>query len=134
MHIPPPILELWTTLTNNLACWVILAGLNVAGFILQKTPLFPNRFNWLIPWLLYGSSIVLMELLVPVTVFPPTQEHPRILLGILGVLFGAAAYFGHDWLLQWLLAKAGQYLPGAGGRPPPPVANVPSQDDQAGKH
>jgi len=127
MNIPPPIIELWNALANNPACWVILAGLNVAGLVLQKTPLFPNRFNWLIPWLLYVAGVVLTVLLVPVTVFPPTQARPHVLLGIMGLLFGAATYFGHDWLLQWLLSKLGNNLPGN----KPSEGNVGKED---GKH
>ena len=110
MHIPPPILELWNALCANLGCWCIVLVLNALGLVLQKTPIFPNKYNWLIPWLLYVGGIVGAELVISPDVFPPSQPHPRVMLAGLGFIFGCAAYFGHDFVLQWVLARIKKYV------------------------
>ena len=93
--------------------------------MLQQAPLFPNRFNHLIPWLLMVVGVVFTIALVPADLFPKTQQHPKILLGIIGFGLGFAAYTIHNWPIQWathfIQAKFGQSTPPSD----PPPASTP---------
>ncbi len=114
IHIPPPILELWNALSANPGCWFIVLVLNALGVVLQKTPILPNRLNCWIPWILYLGGVVGAELVVSPSIFPESQPHPRIMLAGLGFIFGFAAYFGHDFILQWILRWLKNRFPPAG--------------------
>lgn len=119
-QLPSSAHDLITALYNNPACLFILVGLNLLGVMLQQTPIVPHRFNFLIPWLLFGLGILFVVMLVPVTLFPAGQPHPKLLLGIIGFCFGVAAWMIHEWPVQWvtraLSAKFGNPAP----EPPKP--------------
>ena len=89
--------------------WLLLVlALNLLGVFLQATPLFPMQWNKFIGVLLALLGMMLTPLIVPLDIFPPSQPHPKILLTILGFIFGISAWFLHGLIFQRLVKK---YLP-----------------------
>ena len=90
--------------------WLTLvAALNILGVFLQATPVCPERFNKYIGVLLAVLGIIFTPLIVPISIFPPEQPHPKILMMIIGFIFGMIAWFFHGLVLQWVIKK---YFPG----------------------
>lgn len=86
--------------------WLLLIlALNLLGCFLQVTPIIPNRFNKFIGLGLVVVGIVVLPLIVPLDTFPPTQPHPKLLLGIIGCIFGIIAWFGHWIIFKYLVKK-----------------------------
>ena len=105
MNVSPQLVALVHALINSPSICIVIVGLNLVGVILQTTPAFPNRFNWVIPWLLYAGGIVLTVLFMPYDAFPKGQPHPAILASIIGLILGYISWVVHDWPVQWVLAK-----------------------------
>ena len=105
MTLSQPVHDLALALWNSPEIFLILVGLNVLGVVLQNTPVLPNRFNWVIPLVLYVMGILFTPLLVPTTIFPASTKHPGVLLGIIGFLIGFAAWFLHDVVIQWAVKR-----------------------------
>lgn len=91
---------MWTALIGAPAWFIIVIVLNLIGVWLRWVDWFRNKFIVLI---LIPPSIVLSLLLVPVTVFPPTQPHPHLLLGLVGFLLGAFAWGLQNTLIEWAI-------------------------------
>ena len=101
--------ELFVGLKNNPACLILWLALNLLGVVLQQTNFWPNVWNKYIPLLLLMLGMALAPALIPVTILPPAQPNPRLLLAVLGFIFGVVAWLVHSYPLQWALKK---FLPG----------------------
>ena len=99
--------DLVVSFLHNPACILIWVALNFLGAFLQKATVWPSDWNKFIPVVLFVLGMILTPFLVPVTVFPATQPHPKTLLAILGFIFGVLAWFTHTVPLQWFLKKFG---------------------------
>ena len=90
---------------HNPACLLIWLALNLLGVVLQKTSIWPNAWNSYIPLVLLIMGVTFTPLLVPLSILPPNQPHPKVLLGVLGFIFSVLAWFTHTYPLQWFLNK-----------------------------
>ena len=116
--LPQPIHDLLTALWHNPACFFIIVALNLLGVMMQKYPVWPDKWNRFIPWTLFALGSVLVPLLVSPAIFPQTQQHATSLLAIIGFIFGVVAFLVHTTLVQWGMNFVASKLPGEASKPP----------------
>ena len=119
MDIPGSSHDLYLALKNDPAVLLIVLCLNVAGLFLQAA--LPVKLNKIVAAVLLLCGVVLAILLVPADIFPKTQQHPKVLLGIIGFLLGAISWWLHGYPLQWATAWFKAKLPNDIGSPHDPV-------------
>ncbi|MEI8289573.1 MAG: hypothetical protein WCH99_08865 [Verrucomicrobiota bacterium] len=105
MDIIKGITEIGSSILHAPAWVLLVLALNLLGIFLQATPILPNRFNFLIGYLLLVLGMILTPLIVPKTFFPPEQPNPIILLVIVGMIFGIVAWLLHGLIVQRVVAK-----------------------------
>ena len=99
--LPQPVHDLLAALWHNPACFFIIVALNLLGVMMQKYPVWPDRWNRFIPWLLFTFGTILVPLLVSPSIFPQAQQHAKALLAVIGFTFGVAAFLLHNTIVQW---------------------------------
>lgn len=105
MDIIKDITEIGGWLLKAPAWLLLVLALNLLGVFLQATPVLPDRFNKFIGLLLAALGMMLTPLIVPASIFPPEQPNPKVLLVIIGFIFGIAAWFLHGLIFQRVVKK-----------------------------
>lgn len=94
------------SLTHAPAWFLLLIVLNLVGVFMQKIERVPNL---LIPVVLVGLGIFFLIILSDPATLPPTQPHPKVVIGLMGFIVGAAAYSLHFALVKawrrWMAEK-----------------------------
>ena len=117
MDIPGSSHDLYLALKNDPAVLLTVLALNAAGFFLQM--FIPAKFSQYIAILLLTGGVIFSILLVPADIFPKTQQHPKVLLGIIGFLLGAVSWFLHGYPVLWFTTFLKSKLPGMTNAAPP---------------
>lgn len=99
------ILELLTDTWNQIGklpiAFAIAAASMFVGLILKRAKFFPNRF---IPLWVVASCAIAYTLLGDAKKIETSQEHPRAVLAIYGIILGFLTWLSHKWVL-WRIEK-----------------------------
>lgn len=89
--------------------WMVLACAAVAlSQVLRWVPSFPNKF---IPLAVVALPTAGFPLMGDITVFPPTQRNPHLVMILMGFVLGFISWALHAALLALLFKKLQGLLP-----------------------
>jgi hypothetical protein len=103
--------DLAGAIAKDPAALSIIAILIGLGWMMQQFPVWPDKWNKGIPWVLLAMGMIMALLWLPTSLFPATQRHPESLIGGLGAVMGVVAVAMHMTDMQWVINKINSYFP-----------------------